>query len=40
MLLQEQFYEEFGLNAIDHNGNYIYQYVTWLEEKIEILEEN
>ena len=36
MTLTEQFYEEFQINAIDHNGNFTYKYVEWLEEKIEL----
>jgi hypothetical protein len=39
MNLTEQFTEQFGIEAIDHNGNYRFQYVGWLEEKIELLEE-
>jgi hypothetical protein len=25
--------------VVDHNGNYDYRYVSWLEDKLEILEE-
>jgi hypothetical protein len=40
MGLIEQFETEFGITPIDHNGNYRYQYVEWLETKIELLLED
>ena len=32
--LWKQFKKEHDINVLDHNGNYDYRYVAWLEEKL------